>query len=159
MLIEIKEQAKASYAQQWFEYKDGVKFLIASSGKPAFNRALELNNMQAEQELRGAKQVTDESAEHAKLAFNRSVSHLILAWSGIESESNKPFEYSIKNAELLCTSTSEAHEIVNFVVERAVELEQERNRELADTVGKSLSTTNTATSNGRREKPVKSTKD
>lgn len=92
MLIEIKEQPKAEYSQKWFDYKDDVKLLIASSGKPSFNRTLELNNLQAEQELRGYREVTDETAQQSGLGFNRAVSHLLLGWTGIEVEKDKPLE-------------------------------------------------------------------
>ncbi|GAB3044741.1 hypothetical protein GCM10027155_07270 [Acinetobacter apis] len=93
MLIKIEQPPKAEFSQVWVDCKDGVRLLIASSNKPSFNRALELNNMQAEQELQDMKLVTDDTAEGAKLAFNRAISHLLLDWTGIDSEPNKHFEY------------------------------------------------------------------
>ena len=143
MLIKVEEHPKAVFSQAWFDYKDGVRILVASSNKPSFNRLLELNNIQAEQEMRGIKQVDDESAELTSLAFNRAVSRLILGWTGIDAEENKPFEYSIKNAELLCTSTPIAHEVVSFVVDQAFKLSKDREAILAEEVGKSSSTLNT----------------
>lgn len=157
MLIEIKEQPKAEYGQKWFDYKEGVKLLIASSGKPSFNRTLELNNLQAEQELRGYREVTDETAQQSSLGFNRAVSHLLLGWVGIDAEKGKPLEYTQKNAELLCTSTIESNAIVSFIVAKAFELEKERASEVEDAVGKPLSTTSTETTSGTKKKRAKST--
>lgn len=157
MLIEIKEQPKAEYSQKWFDYKDGVKLLIASSGKPSFNRTLELNNLQAEQELRGYREVTDETAQQSGLGFNRAVSHLLLGWTGIEVEKDKPLEYTQKNAELICTSSTESNPIVSFIVAKAFQLEKERASEVEDAVGKPLSTTNTETTSGIKKKRAKST--
>lgn len=143
MLIKIEQPPKAEFLQVWFDYKDGVRLLIASSNKPSFNRALELNNMQAEQELQGMKLVTDDTAEGAKLAFNRAISHLLLGWTGIDSEPNKPFEYNAKNAEILCTQTQESLGIATFVINKAFDLEKERQVSLAEEVGKSSSTLST----------------
>ncbi|MCU4413258.1 hypothetical protein LSO58_07130 [Acinetobacter ursingii] len=157
MLIEIKEQPKAEYSQKWFDYKDDVKLLIASSGKPSFNRTLELNNLQAEQELRGYREVTDETAQQSGLGFNRAVSHLLLGWTGIEVEKDKPLEYTQKNAELICTSSTESNPIVSFIVAKAFQLEKERASEVEDAVGKPLSTTNTETTSGIKKKRAKST--
>ena len=157
MLIEIKEQPKAGFGQKWFEYKDDVKLLIASSGKPSFNRSLELNNLQAEQELRGYREVTDETAQQSGLGFNRAVSHLLLGWTGIEVEQGKPLEYTQKNAELICTSSTESNPIVSFIVAKAFELEKERASEVEDAVGKPLSTTTTETTSGTKKKRAKST--
>ena len=157
MLIEIKEQPKAEYSQKWFDYKDDVKLLIASSGKPSFNRTLELNNLQAEQELRGYREVTDETAQQSGLGFNRAVSHLLLGWTGIEVEQGKPLEYTQKNAELICTSSTESNPIVSFIVAKAFQLEKERASEVEDAVGKPLSTTNTETTSGIKKKRAKST--
>ncbi len=157
MLIEIKEQPKAEYSQKWFEYKDDVKLLIASSGKPSFNRSLELNNLQAEQELRGYREVTDETAQQSGLGFNRAVSHLLLGWTGIEVEQGKPLEYTQKNAELICTSSTESNPIVSFIVAKAFQLEKERASEVEDAVGKPLSTTSTETTSGTKKKRAKST--
>lgn len=157
MLIEIKEQPKAEYSQKWFEYKDDVKLLIASSGKPSFNRSLELNNLQAEQELRGYREVTDETAQQSGLGFNRAVAHLLLGWTGIEVEQGKPLEYTQKNAELICTSSTESNPIVSFIVAKAFELEKERASEVEDAVGKPLSTTSTETTSGTKKKRAKST--
>ncbi|WP_119025876.1 hypothetical protein [Acinetobacter soli] len=157
MLIEIKEQPKAEFGQKWFEYKDDVKLLIASSGKPSFNRTLELNNLQAEQELRGYREVTDETAQQSGLGFNRAVSHLLLGWTGIEVEQGKPLEYTQKNAELICTSSTESNPIVSFIVAKAFELEKERAIEVEDAVGKPLSTTSTETTSGTKKKRAKST--
>ena len=157
MLIEIKEQPKAEYSQKWFDYKDDVKLLIASSGKPSFNRTLELNNLQAEQELRGYREVTDETSQQSGLGFNRAVSHLLLGWTGIEVEKDKPLEYTQKNAELICTSSTESNPIVSFIVAKAFQLEKERASEVEDAVGKPLSTTNTETTSGIKKKRAKST--
>lgn len=157
MLIEIKEQPKAEFSQKWFEYKDDVKLLIASSGKPSFNRSLELNNLQAEQELRGYREVTDETAQQSGLGFNRAVSHLLLGWTGIEVEQGKPLEYTQKNAELICTSSTESNPIVSFIVAKAFQLEKERANEVEDAVGKPLSTTSTETTSGTKKKRAKST--
>lgn len=157
MLIEIKEQPKAEYSQKWFDYKDDVKLLIASSGKPSFNRTLELNNLQAEQELRGYREVTDETAQQSGLGFNRAVAHLLLGWTGIEVEKDKPLEYTQKNAELICTSSTESNPIVSFIVAKAFQLEKERASEVEDAVGKPLSTTNTETTSGIKKKRAKST--
>ena len=157
MLIEIKEQPKAEYSQKWFDYKDDVKLLIASSGKPSFNRTLELNNLQAEQELRGYREVTDETAQQSGLGFNRAVSHLLLGWTGIELEQGKPLEYTQKNAELICTSSTESNPIVSFIVAKAFQLEKERASEVEDAVGKPLSTTSTEITNGTKKKRAKST--
>ncbi|WP_151833141.1 hypothetical protein [Acinetobacter ursingii] len=157
MLIEIKEQPKAEFGQKWFDYKDGVKLLIASSGKPSFNRTLELNNLQAEQELRGYREVTDETAQQSSLGFNRAASHLLLGWTGIEVEVGKPLEFTQKNAELICTSSTESNPIVSFIVAKAFQLEKERASEVEDAVGKPLSTTNTETTSGIKKKRAKST--
>ncbi|MGR2670805.1 hypothetical protein ACUXVT_05955 [Acinetobacter soli] len=157
MLIEIKEQPKAEYGQKWFDYKEEVKLLIASSGKPSFNRTLELNNLQAEQELRGYREVTDETAQQSGLGFNRAVSHLLLGWTGIEVEQGKPLEYNQKNAELICTSSTESNALVSFIFSKALELNKERDAEVKDAVGKPLSTTNTETTSGIKKKRAKST--
>ncbi|WEV48097.1 hypothetical protein OZX61_07310 [Acinetobacter sp. ESL0695] len=141
MLIKIEQPPKAEFSQVWCDYKDGVRLLIASSNKPSFNRALELNNMQAEQELQGAKAITDDTAEGSKLAFNRAISHLLLGWTGIDAEPNKPFEYSAKNAEILCTQTQESLEIATFVINKAFELEKDYTTTLAEEVGKSSDST------------------
>lgn len=141
MLIKIEQPPKAEFSQVWVDYKDGVRLLIASSNKPSFNRALELNNMLAEQELQGVKLVTDDTAEGAKLAFNRAISHLLLGWTGIDAEPNKPFEYSAKNAEILCTQTQESLAISTFVINQAFDLEKDRTATLAEEVGKSSTST------------------
>lgn len=159
MLIEIKEQAKAEFSQQWFDYKEDIKLLIASSGKPSFNRTLELNNIQAEQELRGYREVTDETAEQSTLGFNRAVAHLLVGWQNIESEPNKPLEYSQKNAELLCTSSSESNNLVSFIIGKAFQLEKDRKKEVEDVVGKPLNTTSTEITSGTKKKRQRSTKD
>lgn len=143
MLIKVEEQPKAEFSQAWFDYKDGVRILVASANKPSFNRALELNNMLAEQELQGVKTITDSTAESSKLAFNRAISLLILGWVGLDIEVNKPFEYSAKNAEILCTQTQESLELASFVIGKAFELEKERQVILAEEVGKSSSTSST----------------
>ena len=158
MQIEIQEQEVAEYSQKWFDFKDGVKLRIADTRKPAFNRALELNNIQAEQELQGMKQVTDDSAVKSGLAFNRSVSHLITGWSGIETKAKQPFDYSAKNAELLCTSTKDSNEIVIFTITKASELQREAMQTVEDEVGKSSSTTTKEISSGQRKKQKTSTK-
>ncbi|MFW2077379.1 hypothetical protein ACG94X_06550 [Acinetobacter sp. ULE_I010] len=150
MKIEIQQQEVAEFSQEWFDFKDGVKLRIADTRKPAFNRALELNNIQAEQELQGMKQVTDDSAVKSSLAFNRSVSHLITGWNGIETKDN-PFEYSPKNAELLCTSTKYSNEIVVFAITKASELKRIAMKAVEDEVGKSLSTMSKETSSGRQK--------
>lgn len=157
MKIEIQKQEVAEYSQEWFDFKEGVKLRIADTRKPAFNRALELNNIQAEQELQGVKQVTDDSAVKSSLAFNRSVSHLITGWSGIETKDN-PFEYSPENAELLCTSTKNSNEIVLFAITKASELQRKAMQTVEDEVGKSLSTTSKETSSGRQKKQKTSTR-
>lgn len=157
MLIEIKEQPKAKFGQKWFDYKDDVKLLIASSGKPSFNRRLELNNLQAEQELRGYREVTDETAQQSGLGFNRAVSHLLLGWTGIEVEQGKSLEYTQKNAELICTSSTESNQIVSFIVAKAFQLEEERASEAEDAVGKPLNITSTETTSGTKKKRAKST--
>lgn len=143
MLIKIKEQQKAEFTQEWFDYKDGVRFLITSANRPSFNRLLELNNIQAEQEMRGIKRVDDETAEFAGLAFNRASSRLIAGWTGIDAKENEPLEYSAENAELLCTSTEQAHDIVSFVTSKAFELNKKRYATIAEEVGKSSTSTST----------------
>lgn len=158
MLIEITPQEVAEYNQRWFDFKDGVKLLIADIDKPSFNRALELNGMQADRELLGIQEITDESALKSQLSFNRAVSHLILGWIGMVDKDEKPFEYTAKNAELLCTSTKVSHEIVIFTLNKAKELQLEKHKVVNDEVGKSLSTTSNVTSSGSTKRRKKSTK-
>lgn len=158
MLIEIEEQKSIEYVQEWFDFKDGVKLLIASIDKPSFQRSLELNGIQAEQELAGIKTVTDEGAVKAKLGFNRAVSHLLLGWVGLVGRDKKPIEYSTQNAELICTSSKQSLEIIVFIMEKAKVIHDSKTEEIVDEVGKSSSTTNKETSNGAKKKPQKSTK-
>lgn len=142
MKIEIKEQPKADFSQSWYDFKPGVKLLIASANKPSFRRALELNNMQAEQELNGIKSITDESAMKSQSDFARAASHLLLGWTGLENSDGTPFEYNQKNAELLCSASEQALEIIVFVLDKSNLLKVEREKEKADLVGKSSNTTN-----------------
>ncbi|WP_314341094.1 hypothetical protein [Acinetobacter guillouiae] len=158
MLIEIEEQKSIEYVQEWFDFKDGVKLLIASIDKPSFQRSLELNGIQAEQELTGIKAVTDEGAVKAKLGFNRAVSHLLLGWVGLISKDKKPIEYSPLNAELICTSSKQSLEIIVFIMDKAQEIRNSKADEIVNEVGKSSSTTNKETSNGAKKKPQKSIK-
>ncbi|WOE32748.1 MULTISPECIES: hypothetical protein [unclassified Acinetobacter] len=157
MKIEIKKREVAEYAQRWFDFEDGAKLLIADKGRPAFNRALELNGMQAERELRGFQPITDESALASNLAFNRAVAYLILDWEGIEKD-GQPFEYNHQNAELLCTSTEQSLDLINFCLSKAYLLHDEKNKTVADEVGKSSNTTNSEVSDGHQKKPKKFTK-
>ncbi len=76
---------------------------------------------------------------------------------GIEVEQGKPLEYTQKNAELICTSSTESNPIVSFIVAKAFELEKERASEVEDAVGKPLSTTTTETTSGTKKKRAKST--
>lgn len=158
MKIEIKPKEVAEYSQKWFDFKDGAKLLIADRGKPSFNRALELNGMQAERELLGLKRITDESAIESKLAFNRAVAYLILDWEGIEDKEGQPFECNHQNAELLCTNADTSLELVAFCLEKAYQLYEEKNQVVTNEVGKSLNTTSNETSVGRPKKQKKSTK-
>lgn len=157
MLIEIEEE-KIEFKSEWFDFKDGVKLLIASIDKPSFQRSLELNGIQAEQELAGIKAVTDEGAVKAKLGFNRAVSHLLLGWVGLVGKDKKPIEYSAQNAELICTSSKQSLEIIVFIMEKAKVIHDFQKEEIVEEVGKSSSTTNKETSNGAKKKPQKSTK-
>lgn len=140
MIINIEEQKPTEFAKQWFEYKTGVKFLIAELGRPAFGRSLELNNIQIEQEMAGAKEITDDSALASQGAFMRSVGFLILDWTGLETAEGVPFKYSKENAVLLCTQSQEALAIVNFVMTHAKELKEGKQLEREGEVGKSLNT-------------------
>lgn len=158
MKVEIKPKEVAEYSQKWFDFKDGAKLLIADADKPSFNRYLELNGMQAERELHGMQDITDESAMKSQLAFNRAVAHLILGFTGIEDTEGKPIEYSPQTAELLCTSTKSSLDIVIFCLNKAKQLRDEKNKTVAEEVGKSLNTTSKETSVGRPKKPKKSTK-
>lgn len=158
MKIEIKPKEVAEYSQKWFDFKDGAKLLIADADKPSFNRYLELNGIQAERELHGLQDITDESAMKSQLAFNRAVAHLILGFTGIEDPEGKPIEYTPQTAELLCTSTEASLDLVVFCLNKAKQLRDEKNKTVAEEVGKSLSTLNKETSAGRPKKPKKSTK-
>lgn len=157
MLIEI-EEAKIEFKSEWFDFKDGVKLLIASADKPSFNRALELNGIQAEQELNGYKEITDESAIKAKLGFNRSVAHLLLGWSGLIGKDKKPIEYSHQTSELICTSSKQSFDIIVFVLAKAKELRDQKNVVIEEEVGKSSSTTSKEASSGVKKKQPKSTR-
>ena len=159
MKFEIKPQEVAEYNQNWFDFKDGAKFLIADADKPSFNRALELNGMQADRELLGLREITDESALASQLAFNRAVSHLITGWQGVEDSEGKQLEYSPKNAELLCSSSNESLALVVFCLNKAKQLQTDKHKTVEDEVGKSSSTTSNETSSGntkRRKKSIKS---
>ena len=158
MKIEIKPKEVAEYTQKWFDFEDGAKLLIADADKPSFNRALELNGMQAQRELQGFQAITDESALASNLAFNRAVAYLILDWEGMINTNGQPFEYSQKNAELLCTSTDISLEITNFCLNKAYLLLSDKNKTVVDEVGKSLNTSNKEISAGHPKRQRKSTK-
>ena len=160
MKITLKEQPKGEYKQAWFTYKNGVKLLIADANKPSFQRALELDGRQSEQELAGIKQITDESALKSRTSFPRAVSHLILGWQGLElvDEKSNALEYSEKNAELLCTAAEESIELVVFVLQKADELLKWRIEEREEILGKSFNSTNTKPYVGIKKKRQRSTK-
>ncbi|WP_269915503.1 hypothetical protein [Acinetobacter sp. HY1485] len=141
MIVNIEKPKSAEYAKEWVEYKPGVKFLIAELRRPAFGRSLELNNIQVEQEIMGVKEITDDSSLVAQKAFLRSVSFLILDWTGLDMADNTPFKYSKENAVLLCTQSQESLVIVNFVMMHAKRLKEGVQAEREEEVGKSLDIT------------------
>lgn len=140
MKIQINKPKPNEFQTEWFEYAEGVKFLVASSDRPSFGRSLELGNIQIERELQGLRDITDETSVEAKTAFLKSVSFLILDWSGLENADGTPFKYSQENAVLLCTCSDEAIKVVDFVLEKSKGLKEAKEAERKTEVGKSSST-------------------
>lgn len=143
MKITINKKEETKVPSKLVEYKDGVKLLIAGIDKPSYRHLMELRGTQINQEIGGWRQVTDESAEEFALLYNKAVSNLILNWQGIyNNESGEIFEYSKENAELLCTSTEESLPLIVWVLGEAKKIQDEADKLKAETLGKSLSSTN-----------------
>lgn len=158
MKIKIEEQEQVKIPTKLCGYKDGAKFLIAGIDKPSFKHMMELRGTRIEQEIKGIRDITDESSKEIAQSFSKAVSHLILNWEGLENEKGEIFEYSKQKAELICTSTKESFELILWVLDEAQKIQDEANKEKSEILGKSSTSTSTKQPSGTSKKPRRSTK-
>ncbi len=158
MKIKIEDQSRADIPKKWLDYKDGARFLVAGIAKPAFQRSTELIGVQLEQEIRGHRKVTDDTAIESALAYNKAAAHLILNWDGIaDAETGDSIKYDHQTAEAICTSVKdESNALVVWLLDEAQKIQLAADIERVEVLGKSSSSTSIKTSSGTTKKRTKS---